>query len=425
MLAFIFDSADTGVLEFLRAHVASLSPLSRAMVALAAILVVPPICRRVKLPPVVGLLAAGILLGPFVLDIFGKERPTADFMADVGKLLLMFYAGLDVDLTLFRQSQRKVTIFGLITTTLPLVLGTAVGLWFGYAAVPAVVMGSLLASHTLLGIPIIRELGASRLEPVTITCGATVMSDTLSLVVFAVCVSTFQRGFSMSVLASQLVQIVAFVLFVLFVLSRVSRYALDKVTDREDVYFILMFAVLVLAAVLASLVQLPGIVGAFLVGLALNTAAQNKPAKEKLWFFANTLFIPMFFMVTGFLINPSVFYRSLIDNFALAASIVMALVIGKFMAAEISGRLFKYPQAARLTVWSLTLPQVAATLAATLVGYKTFDPGGNRLIDERVLNAVFVLMLSTSILGPVMTQLFTPRMIRAWHGNGAQDRTAA
>jgi hypothetical protein len=76
-------------------------------------------------------------------------------------------------------------------------------------------------------------------------------------------------------------------------------------------------------------------------------------------------------------------------------------------------------------VWSLTLPQVAATLAATLVGYKTFDPGGNRLIDERVLNAVFVLMLSTSILGPVMTQLFTPRMIRAWHGNGAQDRTAA
>jgi Na+:H+ antiporter len=78
-----------------------------------------------------------------------------------------------------------------------------------------------------------------------------------------------------------------------------------------------------------------------------------------------------------------------------------------------------------LDVWSLTLPQVAATLAATLVGYKTFDPGGNRLIDERILNAVFVLMLSTSILGPVMTQYFTPPMIRAWRGNGAQDRTAA
>src|SRR4029079_19079859 len=145
-----------------------------------------------------------------------------------------------------------------------------------------------------------------------------------------------------------------------------------------------------------------------------------KPAKEKLWFFANTLFIPMFFIVIGFLIDPSVFYRSLIDHFALAVSIVMALVIGKFIAAEISGRLFKYPQAARLDVWSLTLPQVAATLAATLVGYRTFNPAGNRLIDDQILNAVFVLMLSTSILGPVMTQFFTPPMIRAWRGNGAQ-----
>jgi Kef-type K+ transport system membrane component KefB len=229
----------------------------------------------------------------------------------------------------------------------------------------------------------------------------------------------------MSVLASQLVQIVGFVLFVLFVLSRVARYAMNKVADQEDAYFILMFAVLVVAAGLASLVQLPGIVGAFLVGLAINAAAQNKPAKEKLWFFANTLFIPAFFLVTGFLINPVVFYHSLIDNFALAVSIVMALLIGKFLAAEISGRLFKYPQEARMTVWSLTLPQVAATLAATLVGFKTFDPGGNRLIDERVLNAVFVLMLTTSIIGPVLTQYFTPKMLRVWHGNGAQDRSAA
>jgi Kef-type K+ transport system membrane component KefB len=424
MLASIFI-ADFRVVDFLRGQVASLTPLSRFAIALAVVLVVPPVCRRVKLPSVVGLLVAGIILGPFVLDIFREEHPIADFFADLGKLLLMFYAGLDVDLALFRRSHRKVTIFGLITTTLPLLLGTAVGLWFGYPAIPAIVLGSLLASHTLLGIPILRELGASRLEPVTVTCGATVMSDTLSLVVFAVCLSTYQRGFSTSVLVSQLAQIIAFVLFVLFVLSRVATYALDKVPDQEDTYFILMFAVLAVAAILASLVQLPGIVGAFLVGLALNTAAQNKPAKEKLWFFANTIFIPAFFLVTGFLINPAVFYRSLIDNFALALSIVLALVIGKFLAAEISGRLFKYPQASRLTVWSLTLPQVAATLAATLVGYKTFDPGGHRLIDDRILNAVFVLMLSTSILGPVMTQRFTPSMLRTWRTNGAEDRTAA
>jgi len=414
ILTLMFISERTSVLQYLSAHVTSLPPMVRFIIALAAIFVMPPLSRRLKLPAVVGLLFAGILLGPHVLDIFGKERPIADFMSELGKLLLMFYAGLEVDLTLFRQSRRKVTIFGILTTGFPLVLGTAVGLWFGYAAIPAIVLGSLLASHTLLGLPIVTELRANHLEPVTVTAGATVMSDTLSLVVFAVCLSTYQRGFSMSVLAVQLVEIVAFVLLVLFGVSRVARYALKKVEDHEDAFFVLLFGIMAVAAALAAVVQLPGIVGAFLAGLALNEAAQNKPAEEKLGFFANALFIPTFFLVTGFLIDPAVFVRSLIDNFGLAVSIVLALLVGKFLAAQIAGRAFEYSQPARMTVWSLTLPQVAATLAATLVGFNTFDPGGQRLIDDRILNAVFVLMLSTSILGPVMTERYTPLMMRSW-----------
>ena len=401
----------TGMLESLRAHLATLSPLARFIAAGAAVIIMPPLCRRLKLPSVVGLLLAGIILGPYVLDIFGKERPVADFMAELGKLLLMFYAGLEVDLNLFRRSQRKVMIFGVITTTLPLLLGTIVGLWFGYAVIPAIVLGSLLASHTLLALSTVQEAGVARLEPIAVATGATVVSDTLSLVVFAVCLSTYERGFSVSVLLVQLVEIIAFVLFVLFVVSRVAAYALKKVEDREDTFFTLLFGIMAIAAFLAGLVHLPGIVGAFLAGLALNEAAQGKTAEEKLGFLANTFFIPAFFLVTGFLINPVVFVRSLINNFGLATAILLALVIGKGLAAEIAGRIFKYSQAARMTIWSLTLPQVAATLAATLVGVKTVDPAGHHLIDDRVLNAVFVLMLSTSILGPVMTQHFAPLML--------------
>jgi Kef-type K+ transport system membrane component KefB len=411
--AFTMLASATGTLEFLRGHLTSLPPLVRFIIALSAVFVMPPLSRRLRLPSVVGLMFAGILLGPHVLDIFGKERPVADFMSEMGKLLLMFFAGLEVDLALFRRARRKVVIFGILTTIIPLLLGTLVGLWFGYTALAAIVVGSLLASHTLLGLPIVNELGAGKLEPVTVTSGATVMSDTLSLVVFAVCVSTYQRGFSMSVLIVQLVEITAFVVFILLVVSRVARYVLEKAEQHEDAFFVLLFGIMAVAAALAAAVQLPGIVGAFLSGLALNSAAQGKPAAEKLGFFANALFIPTFFIVTGFLIDPAVFIRSLVDNFALALAIILALVVGKFMAAEISGRLFAYPNFARLTVWSLTLPQVAATLAATLVGFNTFDPGGQRLIDDRILNTVFVLMLTTSILGPVMTQHYTPQMMRS------------
>lgn len=411
LLAFTLIAIKSGTLESLRVQLSHLPSLVRFAVAMAAILIMPSLSRRLKLPSVVGVLFAGIILGPHVLDIFGKDRPVADFMSQLGILLLMFFAGLEVDLNLFRQSKDRVVTFGLITTTIPLLLGTVVGLWFGYAAIPAIVIGSLLASHTLIALPIVTELGAARLEPIAVTCGATVMSDTLSLVVFAVCVSTYERGFSTSVLLVQLGEIAAFVLFVLLVLSRVARYALKKVEKREDSYFIMLFGILAVAAAFAGLVHLPGIVGAFLAGLAINEAAQHKPATEKLGFLANSMFVPFFFLVTGFLIDPVVFVRSLIDHFDLAVSVVLALLVGKAIAAEIAGHAFKYSRATRMTVWSLTLPQVAATLAATLVGYKTLDPAGRPLIDDHVLNSVFVLMVTTSILGPVITQRYTPQML--------------
>src|SRR5262249_47666739 len=159
------------------------------------------------------------------------------------------------------------------------------------------------------------------------------------------------------------------------------------------------------------LVNLPGIVGAFLAGLAVNASVHDKPAKDKLEFFGNSFFIPIFFAVTGFLINPAVFVRSLMDNYPLAVAIVAALVVGKFIAADAAGRAFGYTTIQRLTMWSLSLPQVAATLAAAVVAFRTFDSAGQPLLDRSTLNVVLVLMLTTSILGPVLTERLAPRML--------------
>ena len=367
--------------------------------------------RRVGLPAVVALLLSGVVLGPHVLEVVGKERPTADFFADLGKLMLMFFAGLEIDLALFRRAQRKAISFGLITTTLPLVLGAAVAMLFGYRLVTAVVIGSLLASHTLLGMSIVTKVGANRLEPVTVTVGATVLSDTLSLVVFAVCVSTFVQGFSLAGLAVQLAEIVVFVPLLLFVVGRGGTYLLKKAEDDEQSSFIVMLGLMAFAATVTLVVQLPEIVGAFLAGLAVNSAIQQQPAKEKLEFIGNSFFIPIFFVVTGFLIDPIVFARSVVDNFGLAAALIGALIIGKGIAAAVAARAFSYSRAAQMTIWSLTLPQVAATLAATLVAYQTFNPGGERLIDEKVLDVVFVMLLVTATLGPIMTQRYAPLML--------------
>ena len=207
----------------------------------------------------------------------------------------------------------------------------------------------------------------------------------------------------------------------MFGFGRFGSYMLKKFEDEEDAYFILMLCFMAVAGVMANAIQLPGIVGAFLAGLAVNAAVRDKPASAKLEFIGDTLFIPIFFIVTGFLINPIVFVSDVADNFSLVAGIIAALLIGKGIAAWITGRAFGYTRDERLTVWSLTLPQVAATLAAALVAHDTIGPGGRRLLDDHVLNAVLVLMLATSILGPVLTERFAPRLKAS---TGARDSVA-
>jgi Kef-type K+ transport system membrane component KefB len=399
------------VLDWIRSHAAALPSLAKFAVAMAIIVGVPRLSRRARLPAVVGLLLSGVVLGPHVLGVFAIHPVIADFLADLGKLLLMFFAGLEIDLALFRRARTRSIVFGLLTTSFPLVLGTVVGLRFGYQTVPAIVLGSLLASHTLLALTILRQLGETKLEPITVTVGATVISDTLSLIVYAICAGIYHSGFSVLNLGVQLIEIAVFVPLVLFGLSRLGAYLLQKVENDENSYFILMLGIMVVSGFLAQLINLPGIVGAFLAGLAVNAAVRDKPAKGKLEFLANSLFIPIFFIVTGFLIDPLVFARSLVDNFALASGVILALLVGKFIAAEIAGRAFHYNSTERLTVWSLTLPQVAATLAAALVAYDTFNSGGQRLVDDRLLNVVLVLMLTTAILGPVLTERFATRMM--------------
>jgi Kef-type K+ transport system membrane component KefB len=90
----------------------------------------------------------------------------------------------------------------------------------------------------------------------------------------------------------------------------------------------------------------------------------------------------------------------------------LSLILGKAIAAWIAGRAFGYERQARLTMWALTLPQVAATLAATLVGYNTLNAAGERLLSGDIFNAVLVLLVVTSVLSTILTELFAPGMVK-------------
>jgi Kef-type K+ transport system membrane component KefB len=335
------------ILGAIRGHALALPMMAIFALAMAIFAGIPRLSRAASLPGVVGLLLCGIVFGPHGIDVFGANPAVADFFSDLGKLLLMFFAGLEIDLQLLRRARNRSVIFGLATTLLPMAFGTFVGVLFGYGVIPALVIGSLLASHTLLGLTIVRETGQSNREAMTVAVGATVISDTVSLIIFAACVSAFVSGFSLAGLGVQMMEIAGFCAIILFGLHHAGGWLLRRTEHEEAAYFVILLVLLAAASVMAELIQLPGIIGAFLAGLALNSTVKDKPATSKLDFVGKTLFIPAFFIVTGFLIDPVAFFGSLLHQLPLVISIFIALLLGKWAAAALIGEIFCYTLAER------------------------------------------------------------------------------
>ncbi len=387
-----------------------LPPLARFAIGLIVFLVVPALCRRVRLPAVVGLLAAGVLVGPNGLHLAPRNGEVANFFADIGKLLLMFFAGLEIDLAQFNKVRNRSLAFGLASFGFPLVMGVGLGLAFGYGLLSALLIGSVFASHTLLGYPIVQRLGLVRNEAVTVTIGATIFTDIAALLVVAVCIPIHSAGFSPSAFAVQVLELAIYIPVVLIVLSRVAHYLMERFHASKEGQFLIMLLMVVVAAVGAEAIHLEGIIGAFLAGLAVNRAVQHSQAKEELEFLGNALFIPAFFVTIGFLIDVRVFATTLVDNLALVCGIVVTPIIAKWLAGVTTQKALGYTRDEGLIMWALALPQVAATLAVALTAFSAKSPDGQPLIDEAVLNSVLVLVVVTAILGPVLTELFGQRL---------------
>jgi Kef-type K+ transport system membrane component KefB len=380
--------------------------LVRFAIILAIFVLVPPLCRRVRVPPGVGLLLAGVALGPSGLGTLPNAAPVAEFFAEIGKLLLMFFAGLEIDLSQFRRTGARSLVFGSLTFSVPLVVGAGVGILAGYGWLAAVLIGSLMASHTLLGFPIVQRMKLVTDEAVAVTIGGTVFTDLASLLVLAICLPIHSSGFSGAVFAIQIGELMAYVLLIFIGLGAVGRWLLERTGDSKERQVTLILLIVALAGFGAEVINLESIIGAFLAGLAVNRALSGREAKEQLDFLGNTLFIPMFFVSIGFLIDVDVFLQTLVARTWLVVGIVGGLIAAKFLAAQLTQRLYGYSRSEGRLIWSLSLPQVAATLAAATVAFQTRNAEGVRLIDEAVTYTVLVLVVVTSILGPILTEYF-------------------
>ncbi|MGD2183634.1 cation:proton antiporter [Lusitaniella coriacea] len=396
------------------------TPLVSFTILILVALLVPPIFEKLHLPGLVGLLVAGILLGSNGLNLLDPQDDTIKLLSDAGKIYLMFVAGLEIDLDDFRNKKNRSLGFGVATFLLPLVAGIAVGRIFGFSWNASILIGSLLSSHTLLGYPIVNRLGVVRNEAVTVTIGATIFTDIAALLVLAICISIHQGEFTPASLAIQLGSLALYSFTVLYGIDRVGKAYFHRTGDEESNQFLFVLAAVFLAAVGAQLINVDKIVGAFLAGLAVNDVIGHSPVEEKVEFVGSTLFIPFFFVAMGLLLDIPTFVETITSPYGLGLTlaIIGSLIASKFLAALGVKLLYRYDWNEMLTMWSLSLPQVAATLAAALAGFQALNSAGDTLLSEAVFNTVIVMMLVTAILGPVLTARFARKLPLPQQGRG-------
>jgi len=384
------------------------NPVLKFLVILIIILLAPIIFNRIRMPHILGLIVAGIIIGPNGFNLILRDSSII-LSGTAGLLYIMFLAGLEIDLVQFRKNSFRSIVFGLYTFIVPMGLGFVAGFYLLKFSIPtSILLASLFASHTLIAYPILSKLGITKTRVVNIAVGGTMITDTLALLVLAVIVGMtvsevngkFWIRLSLSIIASGSI--------IIFLFPLITRWFFKHVSDSVSQYIFVLVMVF-LGAYLAELAGIEAIIGAFLAGLALNRLVPNTSSlMNRIEFVGNAVFIPFFLIGVGMLVDYRVFFA---DFETIKVAIVMTVVAAtaKFIAAWLTQKTFRLSVDERRIIFGLSNAQAAATLAAVTVGYNVITgtmPDGSpiRLLDESVLNGAIVMILVTCTIATFITQ---------------------
>lgn len=368
-------------------------PVLVFLILLTIMLVAPLLFERLHLPGIIGLILAGLVVGPYGLGILQRDG-TIVLLGTVGLLFLMFMAGLETSLEDLKLNAGKASVFGVLTFLLPMVIGTAAMLALGYGFLAAVLVASCFASHTLIALPIVSKLGLMRLQAVTATLGATLITNVLALLVLAVVVRAHQGELTLQFWLTLIPSIALYAFATLWGVPQLGGWFFQRFGHDEGAEFTFVIATLFVVAYGAGLIGIEPVVGAFLAGTAITPLIpQLSPLMNRIQFIGNTLFIPFFLISVGMLINPSILLGEprtlLVGGVTIAAE-----VVSKFLAAWIPAQLFGWRLASAMVMFGLSVAQAAATLAAITVAFNV------KLVDELTVNGTIAMILVTCIASP-------------------------
>lgn len=391
------------------AHPLVTSPVAIFLIVLAIILLAPILLGKLKIPHVIGLILAGVAVGPYGMNILARDM-SFEVFGQVGMLYLMFLAGIEIDMYHLKKNIYRGAVFGLFTFLTPLLLGAAAATWIlGLPSIAATMLASMFAAHTLIAYPLVSRLGLTKSKSVVIAIAGTIFTVLGSLVVLAVtsAVATSEAaGHSVStpvLLLRLFTALTAFCIGVLYIYPRLTRWFFKHYSDGI-LQFVYVLVMVFLAAVSAQWIGIEGVFGAFFAGIVLNRYVPARtPLMTRLEFVGNALFIPYFLIGVGMLINVGVIASGW-QTLRVAALMCAVAMGGKWLAALLTQKIYSMRGVDRSMMYQLSNAHTAVALAVVMIGYNA------GLFDEYILNGTVIMILATCTVSSLGTARAARRM---------------
>ena len=395
---------------FLTSYLHISDPTLVFFVVLLIILSAPIVMGKLRIPHIIGMVMAGIAIGPYGFDILERDN-SFELFGRVGLYYIMFLAGLEMDLESVKKNSNRFLVFGLLTCLIPLTLTYLLAsTLLGYSSSASFLLGCIMASNTLIAYPIVGRYGLQRHNSVMLSVGSSMISLFLALVMIAALAGSFNGSTGFWFWTFFLVKIALFCAGSIWLIPRLTRYFLRRYSDAVMQYIFVM-SVMFFSAALSAVIGLEGIFGAFFSGLILNRYIPHvSPLMNRIEFIGNAIFIPYFLIGVGMLINV----RTMFGGFDILGIVVCIALIGTFgkaLAAYVSSHLFRLPISSGHMMFGLTSAHAAGTIAMMMVGMHLEVAPGQYLVSDSMVNGIVMMILLTCIVSTLVTEHASQQII--------------
>ena len=379
-------------------------------VVLLIVLFAPIIMGKLRIPHIIGMVLAGIVVGKYGLNILERDS-SFELFGKVGLYYIMFLAALEMDMEGMKKNKSRLLIYGLLTCFIPFTLTYFMSVHLlHYSTKASLLLSCIMASNTLIAYPIVSRYGLQQKPSVTLSVGSSMLSLLIALVILAGLVASFGEHDGVLFWIFFATKFAAYCGFMIFLIPRLTRWFLRRYSDAV-MQFIFVMAMLFMSAALSQIVGIEGVFGAFFAGLILNRYIPHvSPLMNRLEFIGNALFIPYFLIGVGMLINVNLLFQGGHILWVIFC-IVFFGTLGKAIAAYAACLGFRLPLSSGHMMFGLTSAHAAGSIAMVMVGMNILIGPNTYLVNDDMLNGVVIMILFTCIISSLLTDWSSQKII--------------